>query len=267
MNQDNPATDQVYFENILSTFDQFASRANDLVNTDDFRQSSLLDMIMKSYPGLVFVCDLQTSSYIYVSENIYDTIGLDRNEFLTGGLQRALRQFPPSHNRVISQEIFPLMFGYFAKYCSMGLAQNIIVSYPSLVIHNDGVKSWYLHTVKVLKTDSQGRPQLLLKVLSDIQSIKKDNALDLMIVKKEADGRSTILLEKKFFADNSFDNLSGREYEILEAIGKSLTSEEIAGKLNISIHTVKVHRKNILKKLGAKGTAALVKFAVKGTIL
>src|ERR1700761_231298 len=44
--------------------------------------------------------------------------------------------------------------------------------------------------------------------------------------------------------------LSSRETEIIHLIAEGKTNNEIAEKLFLSIHTVKTHRKNIIKKLG-----------------
>jgi len=45
-------------------------------------------------------------------------------------------------------------------------------------------------------------------------------------------------------------DLSGRELEIVRLIAAGSTNKEIADQLFLSIHTVKTHRKNIIKKLG-----------------
>lgn len=44
--------------------------------------------------------------------------------------------------------------------------------------------------------------------------------------------------------------LSSRESEIVRLIADGLTNNDIAEKLFISVHTIKTHRKNIIKKLG-----------------
>lgn len=44
--------------------------------------------------------------------------------------------------------------------------------------------------------------------------------------------------------------LSYRETEIVQLIATGLANKEIAEKLYLSIHTIKTHRKNIIKKLG-----------------
>jgi len=50
--------------------------------------------------------------------------------------------------------------------------------------------------------------------------------------------------------DDSTPQLSSRETELIHLIAEGLTNKEIADKLFLSIHTVKTHRKNIIRKLG-----------------
>ena len=57
----------------------------------------------------------------------------------------------------------------------------------------------------------------------------------------------------------SFSNLTSREMEVLDLVVEEFSSEEISAKLNISIHTVNLHRKQIMKKLQAKNMAALIR--------
>ncbi len=56
--------------------------------------------------------------------------------------------------------------------------------------------------------------------------------------------------------------LTRREKEVLELIAEGMTNNEIAQKIFISPNTVDTHRKNLLAKLNAKNTAALVKIAI-----
>src|SRR5688572_854424 len=57
--------------------------------------------------------------------------------------------------------------------------------------------------------------------------------------------------------------LTRREKEVLELIAEGMTNAVIAQKLFISVTTVDTHRKNLLAKLEAKNTAALIKIAVQ----
>jgi len=56
--------------------------------------------------------------------------------------------------------------------------------------------------------------------------------------------------------------LSERETEVLVLLAKGCSSKEIADKLNISVHTVNTHRKNITRKTGIKSVAGLAVYAM-----
>jgi DNA-binding CsgD family transcriptional regulator len=61
--------------------------------------------------------------------------------------------------------------------------------------------------------------------------------------------------------------LSEREIQVLQFIANGLSSKEIAKKLNISIHTVNSHRKNIMEKTGIRSLAGLTIYAVSKGII
>lgn len=57
--------------------------------------------------------------------------------------------------------------------------------------------------------------------------------------------------------------LTGREREVLALVGEGLSSKEIAKRLGISDLTVRKHRENLCRKLGARNAAELVACAVR----
>jgi DNA-binding NarL/FixJ family response regulator len=61
--------------------------------------------------------------------------------------------------------------------------------------------------------------------------------------------------------------LSQREIEVIRLMADGLTSTEIAEKLFLSDHTVKTHRKNILKKLNVHNSSQAVQYAQKNALL
>jgi len=54
--------------------------------------------------------------------------------------------------------------------------------------------------------------------------------------------------------------LTAREVQVLDLIGRGLSTKEIAGMLGRSVETISNHRKHICKKLGIHSTAELVLF-------
>lgn len=57
-------------------------------------------------------------------------------------------------------------------------------------------------------------------------------------------------------------NLTAREREVLQEVGKGLHAKEIARVLGISPRTVEVHKASLMDKLGARNVAELVRFAL-----
>lgn len=67
--------------------------------------------------------------------------------------------------------------------------------------------------------------------------------------------------------DNTSEELSDREKEVLIQVAKGLLNKEIADTLNISINTVITHRKNITRKTGIKTAPGLTVYAILGGLI
>ena len=66
--------------------------------------------------------------------------------------------------------------------------------------------------------------------------------------------------------ENEYE-LTKRELDVLVQIAKGLMNKEIADKLNISIHTVISHRKNITRKTNIKSVAGLAMYAMMNNLM
>jgi len=164
-----------------------------------------------------------------------------------------------------------------------GLTNRIKEIQPCLVIidylqHTEGVNA--------LKKIKQAVPKTKLLVISqdtEVAKIKKaiklgiDGYLTRQCESEEMVNAVQLILKgKRFFCPSiterllDYDNqiksteksISNRELEILMLIAKGNTTNQIAEKLFISVHTVNSHRKNMLKKLGLKSPIELVTYAM-----
>ncbi len=63
------------------------------------------------------------------------------------------------------------------------------------------------------------------------------------------------------------EELTPREFEVLEFVAQGATNAEIATRLAISENTVKFHMKNILQKLHASNRAEVVAYALKSGLI
>ena len=87
------------------------------------------------------------------------------------------------------------------------------------------------------------------------------------------DTRSKIISKMDEFvqsetAKNNEDvELSKRETDVLVAVAKGMMNKEIADQMNISIHTVISHRKNITRKTGIKSVSGLTVYALLNNLI
>ena len=84
---------------------------------------------------------------------------------------------------------------------------------------------------------------------------------------EELEGRlrlqgATTIEEEKDSEEEKLEVLSSREKEIVIYVAKGLSNKEIADRLNLSIHTVTTHRRNISAKLQIHTPAGLTIFAI-----
>lgn len=77
--------------------------------------------------------------------------------------------------------------------------------------------------------------------------------------------RQNIANNEKFKNKFNIDNgmLTQREKQILLLVCREYTNKEMADELSLSVRTIDGHRNRLLKKVGAKNTAGLVKFALR----
>jgi len=75
-----------------------------------------------------------------------------------------------------------------------------------------------------------------------------------MIEKYASSGRSK--------PSDPLNELSNRELQVLNLVGRGQTTREVAENLNLSVKTVESHRQRIKKKLGLQTASQLVQYAV-----
>ena len=101
--------------------------------------------------------------------------------------------------------------------------------------------------------------QEAFKVLSAINSLQEDIRKHILLEETALEGRRSCGPEDH--------TLTSREQEILVCVAKGMINKEIADLLNISIHTVISHRKNITRKTGIKTVAGLTVYALLNNLL
>lgn len=67
--------------------------------------------------------------------------------------------------------------------------------------------------------------------------------------------------------DSGQEVLTAREQTILLQLAQGMSNKAVACELDISVHTVETHRKNIKRKLGINSTAGLTRYALEHGVL
>ena len=67
--------------------------------------------------------------------------------------------------------------------------------------------------------------------------------------------------------EDTYELLTSREREILQLLAEGKSNKDIAGLLNLSLHTVETHRRNLQEKLNLHSFAELILYAVRKRII
>jgi len=90
---------------------------------------------------------------------------------------------------------------------------------------------------------------------------RDQDLMDAIRVALERDRQQRIKNKSLAIIRSCFETLTRREREVLARVSAGLMNKQIAGQLEISEITVKVHRGNLTRKMGARSVAELVRMA------
>lgn len=159
------------------------------------------------------------------------------------------------------------------------LAAEEVLDYKILYTYNlrdyNNRTRLMLHNACALSIDDKGRFIHVFSIHSDISHLAAKNTEDVSFIHMSG-GESYLNVPitggtfspKKIEKDKSLEKiLSEREKEILLKFSQGLNSQEVGEELFISHNTVQTHRKNILKKTGAKNTIEIISKCLAGGLI
>lgn len=223
------------------------------------RDKTMLQQMAKIDRSCTFVVDVCKCRYTFASSNFADLLGYDSLKI------EMIEEYDDDYleSRIHPEDLFNM------KSIQISLSQFIynqpieernnyknIFSYRVL-----NAKGQYINVTskqQVLKTSDSGKAWLILGVM-DVASDQRPH-----------DGVQCTVLNLKtgdLFSPHSITEtkpeLTTREIEILQLIKQGLLSKEIAYTLGVSIHTVNIHRQNLLRKLGVQNSIEAINIGSK----
>ena len=151
------------------------------------------------------------------------------------------------------------------------LQEKIVVHNPDLLIINPLIIGY--NNINFFRQFIQNNPNILCVALitTYIDRVFLKNFKDTIELtdskQKVVNKIINLLNNNEETTQNDTVELSNRETEVLVRVAKGMTNKDISEVLNISVHTVITHRKNIVKKTGIKSVSGLTVYALLNNLI
>lgn len=215
--------------------------------------------------------------YLRLSHTYYEDVAV---KSLSGALDSLMEPCGDTHRMIISR-FFSDYTGELSRHFEF--EETVVFPYVEAMLGNRVDDDFSIDQYEQHHSDVQEKLDDLKKLLMTYLPPECDQRLihDALssLFSLETDLRKHTIIEDRILIpavnhledqDGSAtpgDKLSAREIEILSAVAQGLLNKEIAGKFNISIHTVITHRKNIVRKTGIKTIAGLTAYAILNNLI
>lgn len=223
------------------------------------RDKIMLQQMSKINRSCTFVVDVFKCRYTFASSNFADLLGYDSRKLAT--IEQYDDNYPESRihpddlEQIKTMQIDLSKFIYSQPFEERNNYKNIF-SYRIL-----NARKQYVNVTskqQVLKSSADGKAWLIV------------GEIDIAPDQRPLSGVECTVLNLKtgeLFSSHSLTHptteITAREAEILHLIKQGLLSKEIACRLGISIHTVNIHRKNLLRKLGVQNSIEAINVGSK----
>lgn len=237
-------------ENILPTSSAFINELDYSVieqkKADWLRLSELTHSI-------VLVFDCCTKKFVFVSDNIPQSYGIDPERLFINGHEPVLEIIHPGdihYGLLVRKKIYSLLSSLSAEE-----------KMKHKMVHEMRVKNVrgeYIRIIEqeqAIELDKSGNIWLMLSVI-DVDASHESEITKSHLYNFETGEQIFIDL-----SDTLEESLTNRELSVLQLMKQGLLSKEIAHSLNVSINTINTHRQNCKLKLKANNSIEAVNIA------
>lgn len=210
-----------------------------------------------------YIVNLYDFELEYISDSVEGFVGKSVNEICMQDLLRTL----------VSEEIesINLKSRVISDFYTTFLEKEKILRYKNMFTYRmkdgSGKIRTMLYQALPLSILENGTPEHVFCIQTDISHLKVANTSSVSFI--HLDGGKSYLeidISKGTFdpatcstATNDFSVLlTEREKQIVIRLSRGLSADQVANEFNLSPHTIKTHRRNILQKTGCTNTTELV---------
>lgn len=237
--------------------------------SEDFKRFSSIFALGNSF---VYIVNLYNFELEYVSESVEAFVAKSPKEIKIKDLLQT----------VVTEELesINLKSQVISDFYTSFLDKENVLNYKNMfsyrMIDFQGKKRSMLYQAFPLSVLKDGTPEHVFCIQTDISHLHVSSTNSVSFINMNG-GKSFFnvdISEGKFDPHNAdtqnkhySELFSEREKEIVVMLSRGLNAEQIAEELNLSHHTIKTHRRNILQKSGCTNTTELVaKCLINGVI-
>lgn len=226
----------------------------------DFKRFASIFSLGNSY---LYIVNLHNFKLEYITESVEQFVDKNVHEI---ELQDLLTTVLPEELAFINLK-GKVISDFYTRY----LSKEDVLSYKNMFSYR--MKDKYgkiltmLYQAIPLSVHESGSPEHVLCIQTDVSHLKVTSTTDVSFLHLE-NGENYLNVDTAkgiFNPDTAEKNrrnlnelLTIREKEIVRNFAKGFNAEQIADQLHLSPHTIKTHRKNLLKKSGCNNTTELV---------
>ena len=207
--------------------------------------------INKSVMGVI---DKRTMQYLYISENSFEVMYQNKQEYLEKGVEFGFSNIVLEEQR--GMIAFSKIINSYFSNLSRGDRARYQCYWDYRVHKTGGGVIRILQRDNVLSYDENGQITIVLFVCIDITNSKQDKNQHLRLT----NGKENVIFQYSIKERElkRLEEPSKRELEIAELISQGYTRKEIAEKLNLSFHTITTHCKNVNEKLNVNDSIEMI---------
>ncbi|GAA4445347.1 hypothetical protein GCM10023091_36910 [Ravibacter arvi] len=214
---------------------------------------------------MTFVIDAPSAEYPFLSRGTSRTLGHAVEALKEGGAEFIATRLkvPNEICRVVMADQFQ-----FLKE-NRELEEGSVRFRMGLPLVDANGKLRYLSQQHgITHKDSAGLPLGYYGVVNWVEGVSKAKIFQQIDVYDQELHDWKTVSYKEFHPDIDEDKLlSKREIQILRFIAEGYGSKQIAGKLNLSLHTINTHRKNMMRRTNSLNTAGLLAYAMSVNLI
>ncbi|HVD98672.1 MAG TPA: LuxR C-terminal-related transcriptional regulator [Cytophagaceae bacterium] len=210
----------------------------------------------------IYMHDYHFNKYIYISPSFCQYLGIEYNIALADGFDSIASLVHPDDLPILEKTLFSRITNFLASIYDEKDEegnQNYKFSYNFRVRKKDGNYISMSIVSKILSFNKKGKILLDFGLITPVNHILHSDNIILNISKSISDLDYETVLQEEYSPEADAElNLTERELEIIQLLKRGMDSKEMADHLCLSQHTVRNHRRNILKKTNTNKVTELL---------